>query len=145
MSAHRGYRVCPVAGLLALLVLAGCSGAPQPTYPVEGVVTLDGRALDGGSVIFEPAEASPDGKRHSARGGIGPDGRYRLSTFGTDDGAVAGRHRVVVFPKPGELVDDPKAAARPLIPPRYSSMQASGLEYEVKPEGNRINIELHSK
>ena len=39
--------------LLVLMLLAGCSDSPEKTYPVLGVVTLDGKPLEGGSVLFE--------------------------------------------------------------------------------------------
>ncbi len=129
---------------LALILVAGCSHGPEKTYPVEGLVTLDGKPLAGGSVLFDSLDPGNSGRRYTARGTIDPQGRYRLSTFGRYDGAVAGRHRAVVLPDLSQLTDDPAAPLPVTVPPRYSALETTDLEYEVKPGENRIDVELHS-
>ena len=130
---------------LALILLAGCSSSPEKTYPVQGVVRLDGKPLDGGSVLFESIEPGSSGRRYTARGTIDGQGNYRLSTFGRYDGAVAGRHRVVVLPDLSQMTDNPHAPPLPItVPVKYSALETTDLEYEVEPGDNRIDIELRS-
>jgi hypothetical protein len=79
--------------LVALLgvVLIGCGGK-GPT-PVRGVVTLEGTPVAGATVLF-----MPDGQDEArpASGFTLSDGTFRLTTYRPDDGALAGKYRVLV-------------------------------------------------
>src|SRR5262245_11755733 len=83
----------PLLAAFLLLSFASCGG-PR-LYPVAGrVVWEDGsaaRELSGGLVAFESVEA-----RMGARGEIDADGAFRVSTSRSGDGALEGRHRVLV-------------------------------------------------
>jgi len=144
MNATAKFRFSILPALLGLLVVSGCSGSPEPTYPVEGTVSLDGKPMTRGTVLFEPVAAGTDGKVHSARAAIAGDGSYRLSTFGEYDGAVAGRHRAVVLAGSANP-ENTGGKPEPVFPVKYSSTRTSGLEYEVKPEPNRIDIPLTTR
>ena len=128
------------SGLL-LVVLPGCSGSPEPTQPVEGLVTHQGKPVEGGTVLFDMVTPIESGKRYTARGRIDSDGRYRLSTFGEEDGAVAGRDRVAVSGKEPVLTSEADSPP-PALPQKYSSVETSGLAYEVVEGHNQIDIEL---
>ncbi len=144
-----GLRAKLAIGALALpallACLSGCSGAPEPTYPVEGTVRLDGKPLTHGGVLFQSIPSATDAKPYTARGTIQSDGSYRLSTFDQHDGAVEGRHRAVVIV--GSLVppEGETHSPEPLIPAKYASPNTSGLQYEVQPHSSTIDIELSSK
>lgn len=106
--------------------LAGCStGVPSqlPVFPVHGVVVYKDQPVAGASVMFyaEGAAVPSSGQTNSK-------GEYRLSTYGTDDGAPAGQHRVTVTlpAKPSDL-----AEATPSEPPKAIS-NLEGPEYEAK-------------
>jgi len=135
-----------VVGVLGVGALAGCSGGgAEETYTVQGAVTVNGKPVEGATVLFDLAEPTASGKRFSARARTDALGRYRLKTFGEGhaDGAVAGRYRVAVFPKQefyGDEAPDPNSP--PEIPLRYNDSGTSDLEYEVKPGHNEIDIEL---
>src|SRR5207244_2338143 len=73
-----------------LLACAGCGGAAKPVN-VEGIVTLDGKTLEGANVTFMPV-----GEGRPASGSTNAEGRFRLTTFSTNDGALRGEYRVVV-------------------------------------------------
>ncbi len=114
------------------MAVAGCSGGgPEPTYPVTGTVKLpDGKPLQGGQILFRPVE----GSTYSARGDIAQDGTFELTTFEAGDGAVAGKHKVMITPAvPPELLEDARAmlGRKPIIDPSYQSLQTSPLEYTV--------------
>ena len=131
--------------LLALVLPAGCSRGHDPTYTVTGTVRVDGKILNGGSVIFETIEPGSDGKVRTARAAIQSDGNYRLTTFAENDGAMAGRHRVAVMATSVVAPEKPLPPAARILPRKYASTVTSGLEFEVKPEPNMIDIELSSK
>lgn len=112
-------------------------------FSVDGLVTIDGKPLDGGTVLFEMIGSGKSSQCYTARGSVDSDGRYRLSTFADGDGAPVGRYRVAIFAKhAGRLVEHPDAPSKPPIPLSYSLPETSGLEYEVKPGPNTFNIEL---
>ena len=73
--------------LLLIAPLLGCTG--KATAPVNGGVKFkDGSnatALASYSLTFEPE----DGKTSSV-GEVNPDGTFKLSTFGANDGAIPG-------------------------------------------------------
>lgn len=141
----------PLAGFLLALAAAGCGKAKPATAPVTGRVLLDGKPVAGAAVMLEPV-----GGGVPARGSTGGDGSFTLSTFGRDDGALVGRHRVSVSkfvvegvaanelgleaaPAPAGL--QPKAA----LPARYADAKTSGLEATVEAGGTKVEFALESK
>src|SRR4051794_14032096 len=78
-------------GLLAGALTAALGCGQGKTVKVEGVVTLDGKALPAATVIFVPV-----GDGRAASGRTDQDGIFRLTTFRTDDGAVPGEYKVTV-------------------------------------------------
>jgi len=129
---------------ISALLLVGCSRGPEPTYPVRGVVTLDDKPLEGGTILFEPAEPRDGGERYTARGTVDLEGRYQLSTFAENDGAVAGSHRVVVFAKIAVMVDELYGARKSVVPTKYQAPETTDLLYDVKRGDNQIDIPLRS-
>src|SRR6476469_6411573 len=86
---------------VAVLLAAGCS-AGSGIYPVEGqVVYADGSPateLKGYMVEFQLIDGTLDGRPASATGEIDGEGKFRLTTRTAFDGAVAGRHKVILTP-----------------------------------------------
>ncbi|MHC2070248.1 hypothetical protein ACYFX5_22470 [Bremerella sp. T1] len=59
--------------LIALTSIAvGCSQQPQ-TFPISGMVTLDGKPLTSGNIRFAPTDGSPE-----VRGATVTNGEYEL-------------------------------------------------------------------
>jgi hypothetical protein len=129
----------------ALLLLGGCgSDGTAPTERVSGVITYNGQPVSNVSVTFTPSEGRP------ATGTTDSEGKFTLTTFSPDDGAVPGTHTVTLAafseespPMPGT----PEAAnytPPPLpFPPRYMDPQLSGLTAEVKKgEKNEFSFTL---
>lgn len=132
-SRRRGSRLALVACIA--WCLAGCGRTTGPTtYAVSGTVTLDGKPLSTGNVIFYPeAENMP------AVMGKFQQGRYAMR-------AVAGRHRVAI-----QAVSDKPRVVGKLLPPVFESIvparynQSTTLSAEVSPEGpNRFDFDLTS-
>lgn len=130
---RRGHRLAMVA--CVAWCLAGCGRATGPaTYPVSGTVTLDGKPLSKGNVIFYPeAENMP------AVMGKLADGRYSFP-------AVAGRQRVAiqaVADKPREVGKGLPPVFESIVPSRYN--ESTTLSADVSPEGpNRFDFDLTS-
>lgn len=110
-----------------LFFATGCD-SHSPTAPARGLVRYDGEPLKFGSVMFQPVAGG-----QPARGEIGPDGTFVLSTFAPEDGAIVGEHRVRVMcnslqrdgakTAPG----NDATAGQLLIPRKYTQLSSSGL------------------
>lgn len=126
-DARRGWLA---VGLL-LGSAVGC-GPATGVHPVRGHV----QAADGRRPTFGVVELTADAGGRVASGLIQDDGTFRLSTFREGDGAVAGRHRVIV-------VQTVNTEHIPLeqhhhvldVHPRYARYESSGLEFTVDPRG----------
>src|SRR5262249_16864181 len=90
----RVMRLLPLGCWGLLLVAVGCGPSEVPLAPVSGQVFYQGKPLAGGTIVF-----APDHERGAsgalARGEIGPDGHYVLSTD-ERPGAVLGWHRITI-------------------------------------------------
>jgi hypothetical protein len=133
-------RFC-VVHLTALVVLSSC-GCGQKTASVavvRGTITLDGQPLQSGNVATIPSAG------HGALGAI-QNGEFELSTFGKNDGAVPGTHKVAVTARDPVQGSSPEAVAgKLLVPQRYTNADASGLTIEVKAgEVNTPTLKLTS-
>lgn len=134
-------RNLPTSFALNLILLSGLfmtsSGCSEPgtatVVPVKGKVLLDGEPLKFGSVTLQPMRGQP------ARGDIGPDGEFALSTYSPGDGAPIGRHTVKVTCYNSQDPAAKKDAAlgatgmlgESLIPDRYTRFDSSGLEISI--------------
>jgi len=103
---------------------------------------LDGKQIGPGIIVF-----SPVGKGTPATGAIDDGGRYDMRTS-REVGLRAGKYKVGVSVR--ELPTNVKRGDRPppgklLIPAKYEDSSTSGLEYDVVPGSNTIDIELKSQ
>lgn len=84
---------------LCLVGLAGCGSSDFPTAKVSGIVLCKGKPVADAMVYFEPIK-SADAKQalvgKQAFSFSDSEGRFVLSTYDTNDGAVVGKHRVRV-------------------------------------------------
>lgn len=132
-----------------ILVLAGCGGSSDnlATASVSGKVSRMGQPVSGGSVTFNPQRAA-DSKGPSGKPAAGPvqaDGSFELSTYGSGDGAIIGKHQVI-YTAPAIEIDD--AQHKEDSPPPKNPLEGlvpKTAEVEVKSGSNEINIELVPK
>jgi len=133
--------------LISVVLLVGCGGVDRlETVPKTGTVTLDGVALQSGSVIFYP-ERGP-----AAKGVIQPDGTFSLMTYEEGDGAVLGLHRVAVICRESQGEASQETAmqgemplGKSLIPVDFSDPDSSGLTATIIDDGQEIELKLLSK
>lgn len=143
--------------VLSLLAVGGCgseSGFPK-TYPVTGVVKVDGKPVEGAIVTFQLENG-----QGNAIGNTDAKGEFSLSTYRPNDGAVVGQYRVAITkpaaggaagdtPPPGQIAsaDLPSDYAPPAapaanagakkneVPSKYANDQTSGLRAAVAASG----------
>src|SRR5262245_19121507 len=84
-----------VIGGVCLMFLVGCgeSGPAQPkTYPVSGTVMYNGQRVAAAKVTF-----MTEGAAKAATGITDSEGKFQLSTYSANDGAIAGDHKITVI------------------------------------------------
>jgi hypothetical protein len=117
-----------LAGLL--LLLAGCGGSGNPpTAKVTGTVTLKGAPVDGALVTFNPERGRP------ASGVTDVSGKFTLSTFIKDDGAVLGKHKVTIAESNRDKPPPMPGFGEPLpsrFPAKYGKAESSPLSENVE-------------
>ena len=124
---------------IASLVTSGCgSRYPAETYSVKGrVVFPDGKPLEGGNIEFAPQDGAV---KTSARGTIDADGRFTLTTFEEGDGAIPGKHRVLILP--ARRREDRSGRTSINLDGRYQSFESSGLEFTVTDDPSQNDFEI---
>ena len=125
---------------VTLLFFTGCSGANDllPTTKVDGSVSFQGIALESGTVTFFPIA----GGKH-AIGLIAKEGVFNLSTYETGDGAILGKHKVVI--NVSYQMPDGKPAPDSVlrIPVKYTKLETTPLIVEVTLDSeNQFRIKL---
>jgi len=137
--------------LSASWFLIGCGGGAYETEDARGTVTCNGKPITWGAVIFSPV-SSPDKKAVGGAGldtpgkgataKVGEDGTFVLSTYGNEDGAVIGKHTVVVS-YPGGGDEDEEDAHAPCGGTVYQPDSDKPMEFEVvSGADNNFTIEL---
>lgn len=134
-TSFRSKRLFGAAIACLALGFAGCGAK---FYPVRGTVTLaDGSPLAKGLVIFERVDGGPP---LTARGNIGPEGRYELSTERPGDGVPPGRYKACINPL--DASDAPDEEKVLPFDVKYMNLKTSGLEFEVTAGPNDFPIKL---
>jgi hypothetical protein len=123
-------------GMAALLALAGCSGNDGK---VSGTVTVDGKPLENGSILFVPV----DGKTPTTGGSIKeghysvrvPIGKMKVSISAPK---VVGRKKIYPTPDSPEM-----PVTKEALPSRYN--EETSLTLDVQPGKIQKDFELQSK
>jgi len=112
---------------------------------VSGTIKYNGKPLANAYVGFSPDEPG----LRAASGTTDSNGYYRLTTFEGNDGAMVGKHHVMV--RAEEIPEGPPKAAdditykrgKLLTPQKYSNTDTSGLTADVVARKNNvINFDL---
>jgi hypothetical protein len=109
----RGLFACLLMGIQVAAV--GCGGGSGDTTkyaPVAGIVTLDGKPIEGATVSFVPKKTG-----QMSFGLTGPDGKFSLKSAAGQTGAAVGDHGVTVVLVLDLSPPAPKASADDLAPP----------------------------
>jgi len=125
---------------VGLLGISGCGTGREKTYPVEGIVVFK----DGSNVKVGTVETKSLRTGAQARGTIDQDGRFTLTTFENNDGAVAGDHQVVIVQFiQVEGIKNYRPSTMGVVNRKHASYATSGLTMRVDPKGpNQVKIEV---
>jgi hypothetical protein len=142
--------------IISLLALLGCSsrGSNLPkTVPAEGVITLDGKPVDGAQVVLVPAvEGATTGT--GAYGTTDSSGRFSLRAYAEKEGAIPGEYKVQVSKTVEVKLEGAKGSldgGDPVrfeygVPAKYTGAKTSGLTVSIPDTGNKdIKLALTSK
>jgi hypothetical protein len=143
---HCGNPRWSAIGFLWLVVicciLPGCNQGPLKTYPVQGKFVYE----DGTFPKFGDIEFYSETHRINARGVIERDGTFTVSTFRKGDGAVAGKHKIIVTqnlasPLTARIRQEIDHDHGKIISLQYNDYRTTDLECEITPKGiNRIEL-----
>lgn len=121
-----------------LIATAGCKDKPA-VVPVSGRVTYQGKPVPFGTVMFQHTTGG-----QPAAGQIQSDGSYSLQTFNAGPGARVGPSLVRITSFEGNNTANPKTLGsgevvlgKSLLPQKYGAFGSSGLQVEVKAEGEQ--------
>ena len=119
-------------------MLTGCGGSDLAG--VSGLVKLDGKPIEGGSVTFSPADQGA-----LAYSSVNPDGTYELQSAGAKKGVKPGDYVATVSYRKGQPSSGMTIAqieALELVPIRYTTPATSDLRVTVAEGDNEINLEM---
>jgi hypothetical protein len=145
-----------VAALCCAFVGTGCgSKGLEGLVPVEGVVTLNGEAVEGATVMFAPKTYDPSRPKGSAQAVTDASGKFKMSTLHPGDGVFPGDYYVAVTKdrveggmsleevkrrRENPDADDEPTPEQTLIrelPDKYADINSSGLDLTIPAEGNK--------
>jgi hypothetical protein len=131
--------------ILVPYLFVGCRGydpadVTAQTFPVKGrIVLANGSPLRGGKIILHPKDVNlPE-----AEGIVGSDGKFTLTTYKKNDGAVPGPHVVTVDRTFYDKRGNPKEDKSLPIPSTFWKTETSKLEVEIRPEENVLELRLN--
>lgn len=120
-------------------LLAGCSASGLNS--VTGEIFVDGNPAEGALVIFHPLNSEAKFESGYPRGITDAQGRFQLSTEGTNDGAPEGNYAVIVIWHAGSPADEEReetATPPDRLQGKYATPELSPLRAEIKSGPNVI-------
>ncbi len=143
-----------LAACALLAAVMGCTGGAD-FVPVSGVVKLDGQPYGKAVVSFQPigSKDNPNPGRGSSAY-TDENGRFVLTSEGSTDGAVVGKHLVRIMTRGNNVVGQDPVGGSPdetpvnntvdPIPNEWNSQ--SDKEFEVPPGGtDQANFDIKTK
>ncbi len=150
MKLHLGIAV------LGLAFCVGCGDNSLPKrVPVEGTVLYKQQPVEGATVVFH-GEGAP----RVSSGITDKDGKFKLSMYDPNDGAIVGNHKITVIKldtskvikgdmnagDPGDAytramtmaAKDPKMGAKDELPVVYSKPETTTLQETVTAKGPNV-------
>jgi hypothetical protein len=140
-------RLLLLAGTIPLSACSNSFDDHPPVYPVKGKVTMKGKPMTGGTIIFEYAGDGGDAPKDSSggpfrvTGKIDNEGAFNLVAYVGSEGVPAGNYKVGISKLRGrsesnlfgrELILQKKEKARSLVSDnQYADPKTSGLTAQV--------------
>ena len=133
---------------LSMVGTIGCGQRGIRTYPIQGTLKYRGteETVSGARVEMRPVDPIDKQHRVTTVGIVQDDGAIEFTTFQPGDGAIEGKHQVILREPPmprGWDFDERGGPPPPKIPRKYKSYSSSGLTLDVTPGGeNRLDIQI---
>jgi hypothetical protein len=120
---------------LLLVVLAGCGGGGPKLVKVSGTLTYKGKPVTNASLDFMPEHGRPSwGKTDEA-------GRFTLSYDRTREGAIVGKHKVMIKMRPTlDTVAEQQAVMMGRRPPMSPEMATFFDKYS--PQKSKLEVQI---
>jgi hypothetical protein len=153
-----GRQLALLLALAGVVFGSGCGG--RKPVKVEGVVTLEGKPVEGASVVFNPTDTS---QATTASAMTEADGSFRLYTQNLGDGALPGAYKVTVQllpkmqrepPQQGDiaammkmmkLTSEERTKKFQRLPEVYATVQSTPLQITVPVPEGKVSLELKGK
>ncbi len=140
-SSRSGRLIFGLAAAFLFPLMLGCGSDQLPTYPVSGTIEFP----DGTHPMFGDIEFYNSQHKINARGKIQRDGSFTVGTYTDNDGAVEGKHQIIALQVSGnylteKLNDSIKHDHGDLINSSFFDYRTSGLECEIVPGDNQVNL-----
>jgi hypothetical protein len=144
-----GWSLLLITGMVLLPACRDSFGDHPPVYPVNGKVVVDGKPMNGGTILFEcvgagdGAPKGPEGAPFRVTGKINNEGVFRLVAYPGKEGMPAGEYKVGIVPlkgrSDGNLLDRKPSPAKKgkaaTAPMQYADPKTSGLTAQVLKDG----------
>ncbi len=130
---------------------AGCGKPPAdapsvPIHPVSGIVTLDGKPIEGARLALislqgqQPGDITPNGISDA-------EGKFQISTYSVADGAPDGAYAITVsWPEIRNAGSSEPDYGKERLPKRYQIPEQSGFVVTVSEDlQDALTLELKSK
>jgi hypothetical protein len=134
---HAVHTNSPIRALTLCLAcvacLAACNQSGYELAPVRGTVTINGKMIKSGKVMFSPvAQGDNLNPGKPAFGMLRIDGSYVLTTYADNDGAVVGKHWVTVINSEEDLPRGVPEFARVTAPEQYTVVGGRDNQIDVE-------------
>jgi len=139
----------------AALVAPGCGGSSASSSSVQvwGRVTYNGKPVQYGALVFQPAATN---RSNWGVGMISEEGKYSLVASEKDVGLEPGRFQIFIRPpsphdklKHGRSGEEEESDERAIViallypvPKRFFSRETSGMWVDLEKEPTRVDIDL---
>ncbi len=113
-----------------VVLLASCETPSEgpPTYPVQGMLMIDGQPAKDAQVILHPVGGENFDERGARpTGKVQADGSFELTTYHPRDGAPAGQYVVTIYwaENPAALEPSPDRLKGRFLNPAQSSLNVT--------------------
>ena len=151
MPCYKYFLLVILTSCAGLVCVSGCeSSIQQKTYPTSGEVKLDGKPLAGAVIVFHAVDKSKFKWEELPQGVTDQDGKFKLFTYSSNDGAPAAEYTVGIALYQANSDDGgdqvKREKTRVNLPPKFADPKTSGLTAKVEAKTTVIpTFELVSK
>ena len=111
----------------------------KPVHPVRGQLFVGDKPASGAFVLFIPVNEPAGNPEPRPRATVEPDGTFKVSTFGADDGAPAGEY-LVTATWPGGVLPDGREEPEDKLLGRYANPSRPAARVTIREGSNELEL-----